>query len=201
MFIAIEGIDGSGKTTIAKALTEKLGAEYSSQKALSTHMGIEDQCYLEYCNAYRKNVNGDPKSMFMLYGLSCYLSGCKTNVVCDRHLPTVHFWYGTEETFQIAEMIYAVSARPDMTFVLSVDRKRAKQRIKKKIDENVISPQTALRDFEKAELADTFVDKVVPFLKHFSLPYEIIDTNEKSADIVICEIMEKINNLRMHSDE
>lgn len=38
-------------------------------------------------------TNSNLDSMLMLYYLSCYLSGCGEKVICDRHLPTVYFWY------------------------------------------------------------------------------------------------------------
>ena len=71
MFIAVEGIDGAGKTSLSKILANKLNCEYSSQKELSTYMCIPDNQYLNYCHNYRETVSGDGKSMLMLYSLSC----------------------------------------------------------------------------------------------------------------------------------
>lgn len=194
MFIAIEGIDGAGKTTVANALAQKIGLEYSSQKALSAYMCIEDNLYLNYCTTYRNTVDKDPNSMFMLYGLSCYLSGCKKNVVCDRHLPTVYFWYGTDASYRISDVIYSVSSKPDITFILDVNVEIAKQRILKKYDEKIISKKHAERDFSKAAFAPSFVSRVEPFLKHFDLAYEIIDTNHKSIDMIVDEILTTISD-------
>lgn len=189
MFIAIEGIDGAGKTSLSKMLASKLNYEYSSQKALSIHMGIPDNQYLTYCHNYRNMVNADADSMLMLYSLSCFLSGRKENVVCDRHLATVFFWYGNKTTLYIAETIYKLTKKPDITIILNVTVDTALARIKKKLADNTINRLDAQRDFKKAKEANKFVQNVIPFLQHFNLPYIIIDANEKSVDEILDEIL------------
>lgn len=199
MFISIEGIDGAGKTSVAKELAHKLGFEYSGQKALSTHMCIDDNLYLGYCHTYRNAVRGDPTSMFMLYGLSCFLSGQKADVVCDRHLPTVYFWYGNDNSLLIADVIYKISSKPDITIVLDVNVETATQRIQEKLDSKKISEVQAKRDFEKAINAEMFISKIEPFLNKFELSYTIIDANTKSIAEIVNEILELIDTVMQQS--
>lgn len=189
MFIAIEGIDGAGKTTISKMLAQKLNYEYTSQKSLSTFMCIPDDQYLDYCRNYRDAVNADANSMLMLYSLSCFLSGRKQNVICDRHLVTVNFWYGNKATLFVAETIYKLTQKPDITIILNVTVDTALKRIKKKFKNNAIKNFEAKRDLEKAMKADIFVQSVIPFLQHFNLRYVIIDTDEKSVDEILEEVL------------
>jgi len=189
MFIAIEGIDGAGKTSVSKMIANNLGYEYSSQKALSSYMSIEENVYLEYCHNYREQVCSDHTSMFMLYSLSCFLSGRKPNVVCDRHLPTVYFWYGNETSLIVAETIYRISKKPDITFLLNVGVDTATERIRKKWLNGEITEHEYSRDLIKAKSASNFVQEVIPFLYHFNLKYVIIDANEKSLADVVSEIM------------
>lgn len=193
MFIAIEGIDGAGKTSIAKLLSSKLNYEYSSQKELSIHMCIPDDRYLTYCHNYRNTVNLDADSMLMLYSLSCFLSGRKENVVCDRHLATVFFWYGNKTTLFVAETIYKLTKKPDITIILDVTVDTALTRIKKKLANNTINKFEAQRDFKKAKEANKFVKNVIPFLQHFNLPYAIIDANEKSVEEILNEVLLHLN--------
>ena len=193
MFIAIEGIDGAGKTSLSKMLANKLNYEYSSQKALSIHMNIPDDQYLTYCHNYRDTVNADADSMLMLYSLSCFLSGRKENVVCDRHLATVFFWYGNKTTLFIAETIYKLTKKPDITIILNVTGDTALTRIKKKLANNTINKFEAQRDFKKAREADKFVQNVIPFLQHFNLPYAIIDADDKSVDEILDEVLLLLN--------
>jgi len=186
MFLAIEGIDGAGKTSVSKILADKLNYEYSNQKALSAHMGIPNSAYLDYCHTYRKSVNADSDSMFMLYSLSCFLSGRKINVVCDRHLPTVYFWYGNKDNLFIADAIYKLTSKPDITIVLEVSVDTAIERVQKKLKNKLITELDAQREFEKAQRANEFILRVIPFLEHFELPYVIIDANDNPID-TICE--------------
>lgn len=193
MFIAIEGIDGAGKTSLSKMLANKLNYEYSSQKELSIHMDIPDDQYLTYCHNYRNTVNADADSMLMLYSLSCFLSGRKENVVCDRHLATVFFWYGNKTTLFIAETIYKLTKKPDFTIILNVTVDTALTRIKKKLENNTINKFEAQRDFKKAKEADKFVQNVIPFLQHFNLPYVIIDADEKTVDEILDDVLLLLN--------
>ncbi len=96
VFITIEGIDGSGKTSVSKIIASQLG-------------------------------------------LSCYLSGCGENVICDRHLPTVYFWYGNDKNICIADMIYKMTKKPDITIILNVSAGTVIERIKQKRSKNEIS--------------------------------------------------------------
>lgn len=193
MFIAVEGIDGAGKTSLCKILANKLNCEYSGQKALSTYMCMSDKQYLHYCHNYRNAVNADENSMLMLYSLSCYLAGRKQHVVCDRHLATVFFWYGNINTLFVAETIYKLTKKPDLTIILNVASHTAINRIKKKLENKLINIYEAERDLKKAEKANTFVSSISYFLEYFNLPYIIIDTNNKSMDKILHEALTAIN--------
>lgn len=193
MFIAIEGIDGAGKTSVAKKIAVNLGYSYKSQKALSTYMEIENDLYLNYCDNFRKNVNYDVNSMLMLYSLSCYLAGSQDNVVCDRHLLTVYFWYGNEENFYMADAIYKMSRKPDITIVLNVSADTAIERIRNKRIKKEISESVYLRDLEKAKRAGEFVQRVESFLSYFNLNYYVVDGNKKTVQEIVDEIMLLIN--------
>lgn len=193
MFITIEGIDGSGKTSVSKIIASQLGFEYRSQKSLSTYMEIENDLYLKYCNNYRKNTNCDLDSMFMLYSLSCYLSGCGENVICDRHLPTVYFWYGNDNNICIADLIYKMTKKPDITIILNVSVDTAMERIKQKRLKNEISDYIYQRDLEKAKRAGDFVSKTRMFLHYFDLKYFIIDADKKSLSEIVDEITYLMN--------
>lgn len=193
MFISIEGIDGAGKTSVAKKLVETLGYCYSSQKELSKYMEIDNALYLKYCHNYRKNVKSNRESIFLLYSLSCYLSSTNDNVVCDRHLPTVYFWYGNDNSFLISELIYSICKKPDITFILDVDIETAINNINKKRIKNEITEKEFLRDIEKAKNAATFVPFVKTFLAHFKLNYFVIDAKNKTIGQIHDEIISIIN--------
>ncbi len=192
VFITIEGIDGSGKTSVSKIIASQLGLQYRSQKSLSTYMEIENDLYLNYCNNFRKNTNSDSDSMLMLYSLSCYLSGCGENVICDRHLPTVYFWYGNDKNICIADMIYKMTKKPDITIILNVSIGTAIERIKQKRLKNEISDYVYQRDLEKAKKAEDFVPKTRSFLHYFNLKYFIIDADKKSIPEIVTEIISLI---------
>lgn len=188
MFIAIEGIDGAGKTSAAKIIAERLNYLYSGQKALSCFMEIEETQYLEYCTKFRNNVCGNNDKMYWLYALSCLLVADMDNVICDRHLPTVHFWYGNEANTCIAETIYSLTKKPDITFLLDVSLDTAIERVNKKFNFCDINSEKYIREIEKAKKAPQFKAKVEAFFKQFSLNYIVIQTD----DLTIQQVADKI---------
>jgi len=192
MFIAIEGIDGAGKTSVAKIVAKQLQYEYSGQKALSNFMEIDEPQYLAYCTNFRNNVVCDHNKMYWLYALSCLLVADINNVVCDRHLATVHFWYGNESNLCIAESIYLLSKKPDITFVLDVSLEKAIERVNKKFAHLNMETEEYRREIEKAKHAPQFKKKAELFLQQFDLSYKVIDTDNLSiaqvADTIIGNI-------------
>ena len=124
---------------------------------------------------------------------TCFLAGRKQNVVCDRHLPTVFFWYGDVNTLFVAETIYKLTRKPDLTIILEVTSHTAIDRIKKKLENNLINNYEAERDLRKAEKANAFVPNILYFLKYFNLRYVIIDANNKSMDKILSEALSAIN--------
>lgn len=185
MFVSIEGIDGAGKTVISKLLAEKLNYSYTGQKELAKYLNIDEQTYLKYCASYKKKVNYDRVKIFMFYTLSCYLvSSSNEDIICDRHFPTVYFWYGNEECLEIANMIYVASKKPDITFILEVSKETALKRTEEKMLNGILSKTEYLEDKKKAEHAPEFVPKVVKYLEYFNLKYKIIDGNKSLTEVV-----------------
>lgn len=196
MFIAIEGVDGAGKTSIAKIIAERLKYSYSGQKALSEYMEIEEQQYLKYCSTFRNKVNCNDNKMYWLYGLSCLLVSDMDNVICDRHLATVHFWYGNERNACIAETIYSLSKKPDITFLLDVGLEKAIERVNKKFSPIDRESAAYIREIEKAKKAPFFREKAELFFQRFKLPYNVIDTDDLSIAQVAEIVYEMIINNR-----
>lgn len=185
MFIAIEGIDGAGKTCVAKSIADKLGYDYSGQKALGQYLGVEEKEYLRQCSNFRNNVNSDCDRMYWLYALSCLLVADKENVVCDRHLGTVHFWYGNENNECIAQNVYKLSRKPDMTFLLNVSLDKAIERTNSKYGINDKETDEYKREIEKVKRAPFFKDKAEKFFEKFDIRYEVIETDEMTLEQVI----------------
>lgn len=196
MFIAIEGIDGAGKTSVAKIIADQLKYTYSGQKALSHFMDIEETQYLNYCTRFRDNVCCNNDKMYWLYALSCLLVADIDNVICDRHLPTVHFWYGNERNSCIAETIYSLTRKPDITFLLNVSLDNAIERVTQKFTPSDINSEKYTREIEKAKKAPQFKSKTELFFKQFNLNYKVIETDNLTISQVADKIMRFIEEMK-----
>jgi len=196
VLIAIEGIDGVGKTSVAKMLAADLGFEFV-EKALKSAFGLSNNDYVEQREALKKYANNDSNVLAWFFGLTnllCALGSNLNNVVADRYITTNFFWYGEPFNSTIYRSILEAGTTPFLTVVLDADNQTVRNRI---LNRNG-SDAEKQKDLEKARLADAFVGKVEPFLKENNLDYIIIDTKENDVPSVVAIIKE---NLKKIEDE
>lgn len=137
LFIVLEGIDGSGKTTLAKALSAELEKRGMATVITSEPTGGAIGSLL------RKEEIDDQKAETLLFiaDRACHTSEIgsllekSTTVICDRYYASTlayqsaslsgpSFDYGLLET-----MNAAVTREPDMTFLLDIDPEESGNRV------------------------------------------------------------------------
>ena len=121
MHIAIEGMDGIGKTTAGTRLAEKLHFRFiekplhylfDSDDDFTNYIRIRD-----YIN--RQSDNDALRAWF--YGLGnifLYHRFKGENVITDRHILSNYWWCGGKTTEPIFECIINLIGKPDYTFLL-----------------------------------------------------------------------------------
>jgi len=126
MIVAIEGIDGSGKTTIASRLAQKLNMKYikdPAKKVLNMSTAEYKQLFSDI-----EHVHGHATIAQLL--TMGYTSLDKTeNLICDRHILSNYFHNGNEETLPYFDAQVKSGDVPDLTFVLCCDKDERKRRI------------------------------------------------------------------------
>lgn len=181
MRIAIEGMDGVGKTTIAKKIAHELNFSYISRPLipLLSLNGVPSEKALN--STTRKIMDLDDSVIkawfFGLGNIYSVRNSASENVVFDRHLVSNYFWNGNDETKTIFDLILGIIGKPDITILLeaSVDKRLARLRKRNPLD----------RDIYDKEMHVLGYDKMIEFLKNYHMPYALIDTENMSISKVL----------------
>lgn len=192
MKIAIEGMDGVGKTTLAKRLAKEYNFEYI-EKPLMDFFEIDNidtkEIYGSFCDKLYQFNSEIPKAWFFGLGnVYTFLKYKDKNIIIDRHFASNYFWNGTEETNCIFKTMIDLIGVPDLTIVLNASIETRNNRLKNRdtLDKDIYDP-------EKQVLGS---DKMINFLEDFHIPYVLVDTEEKTKDEIFNEVKLIIDRLQ-----
>ena len=187
MRIAIEGMDGCGKTTVSKILVERLGYQYVDKpfKFLFEKLNInESQLKALEWKLYETE---DEALLTLFYGLGLlYGTRCNSeqDIIYDRHFVSNYYWHGDEETTPLHKELIRLCGKPDLTVLLKASVSTRMNRIYTRNHQD--------KDLANCAMYDDGYDKMEKFLQNFDFNYIVIDTEylspEKEADIVMQNI-------------
>ncbi len=178
MHIAIEGVDGVGKTTISQIVAKRLNFKFV-EKPL--HYLFDSENEFENYFRIRDYVNLQDNKIFTswFYGLGnifLYHKFKDLNVVTDRHLVSNFYWSGDDTSRKVFNCMIELIGKPDYTFLLYAKEDVIRKRI---INRDLEDP-----DVKKAELSQRAYVKMENFLKDYKMEYKLIDTSELNANEV-----------------
>lgn len=194
MVIAIEGMDGVGKTTISKYISEKYKIRYV-EKPIKYIFGKDTKEISNEMNAILSNFYDcdDPILKTWFFGLGNLLAiknHENEDIVIDRHFLSNFTWNSNEKCYPIYDLLVNYIGIPDLTIYLYADEAARIERLK-------------CRDESDPDLADinTELNKVkdnLQFMKKYNMPYVFIDTTDMSVekvenriDVVLAEKLNK----------
>lgn len=177
MFIALEGADGSGKTTLCAVLAEKLGAmPYATppKKYLALREGVDkDASPEEHYRFYRDGI----------YDASCEIEMILTDggkIVADRYWLTTYTYHQVMGV-QIATDDFRSVIMPTLTVILSLGKDT---QIRRMLHRGMSIGDRKMLDKQKG-LALAFYQNAL----EFEIPFIMIDTRrflpKACAEIVI----------------
>ncbi len=188
MKIAIEGMDGVGKTTIAKAIEKDLHYIYIKDP-LKELFEIDDSHLIKISDKIFNSNNDKLISWYLALGDSYVLSKYKDkNIVMDRHILLNYFWNGNEQTEDIFKTQIDMFGKPDLTIILYAS---PEVRMKRISERNPNDP-----DLQKPNMKQYGYDKMEAFMKKYDYNYVIVDTENKTIDDVIYSCKKVINENR-----
>lgn len=187
MHIAIEGMDGVGKTTAARNLAKRLNFKIV-EKPL--HYMLDKEGDLTNYVRIRDYINeqvGNNVLRAWFYGLGnifLYHLFENENIITDRHFVSNYYWCGSAETEDIFKCMVDLVGKPDFTFLLYASAEEGARRIKNR-DPN--DP-----DIRKVELYTESRAKMEAFLRQYAMDYDAIDTTNLDAEEVVEKMMQSL---------
>jgi len=189
MHIAIEGIDGVGKSTAAKAVADALGFLFV-EKPLS--LIFDGDGTTKNYILIRDYFNEQPDRFLSawFYGLgNLYIHERfkGQNIVTDRHLLSNYSWSGTADNIEVYDLLVKRLGAPDYTFLLYGDPETVAARIRGR--------DITDKDIEKTKLIPVIYKKMEDFCKRYNMPYLVIDTGKLNAAEVAALIIKTVKGI------
>ncbi len=192
MVITIDGLDGVGKSTLARRLSEELGFEYVDKPIYELfHVkGDDNYLYKEIKHiqeaVYDTNDSNLLKSYFT--GLSLvFIKECMDdrNLVIDRGLLSAYAFNGDEKSKPLFELLINYGVFFDLSIVLVASTEERLKRLKSR---NPDDP-----DLSTDKIIRLNYDSVMSFIEeHPDLPCVFIETDGKEKDEVFKEALEAV---------
>lgn len=186
--IAIEGMDGVGKTTVCKLLASKTGYTFIT-KPLHYLLDLEENVgwpvYFRVRNMVNNSSNRDFSAWF--YGLSniyLYEKFKNQNIITDRHIVSNYCWSGNQVNMDIYDLIIKKIGFPTLTVILYADEDTIRNRLIKRNSND--------KDLKRISKTEKVYEKMISFceLKHF--PYIVIDTSKLIPEQITNIIIKKL---------
>ena len=195
MMIAVEGMDGVGKTEISKHICNNHGFTFIEKPLHYFYNDGAEKKYADLMKVAKRmyDINDDVlKSWYIALG-NIYVARMfkDENIVIDRHLVSNYYWNGSLDSDPVFKALIETSGTPDLTILLYATPKTRMKRLAKR-DKN--DP-----DLSDPEKKDDGYTKMLGFLQSFNMPYLVIDTDQLSLDEVKEIVDQEIKNLKGYS--
>lgn len=190
MKVAVEGLDGSGKTTVANTLAQKLNYMYIEKpfNFMFERIGLTEE--QKQSIEWRLYETHDDTLISLYYGIGIlYASRCieADNVIYDRHFASNFYWHGNKENNLFHQELIRWGGKPDITIVLLATTENRIKRLKKRNEND--------SDLFNEDIYLDHTKKILSFLDENNFYYVTVDTNEKEIESVISECIKIINDL------
>ena len=183
--IAIEGMDGVGKTTVCQLLSKRTGFRFVTKPLHYLTDTSEDEWpnYFRARDIANKSDNKDFSAWFYGLGLIYSYELFKNeNIITDRHLVSNYCWSGTESNMDIFDLLIKKLGNPTLTVILYASQNTITERLKNRDKDD--------KDLKRVQLSERVYEKMISFceLKHFN--YVVFDTSKLTPKEIVDKIME-----------
>lgn len=174
MRIAIDGMDGVGKTSVAKLLGKELNYPVYEQKLIEK-IGMDPEFYKKLVKYIRKSNNKTISPIFFM--LKSLLDNEEENVIAVRSIVSMYYFEHNNITPELINSILTTGIVPDLIILLYAPVEERINRIRKRNEYD--------SDLTNIEALNDGYDIMLDFIKTYNLPYIGIDTTNRSLDNVV----------------
>ncbi|WP_157729513.1 AAA family ATPase [Tumebacillus algifaecis] len=185
-FLVIEGVDGTGKSTVCAALEQEQGA------AFYKGMSPEWRDFRDFVDE-----DADDDSRLLYYFASCMYtsgkvkkSGEKVPVICHRYFATYMAIYSLNTGTPLEKVLEAFApirermVTPHLSILLTADHEELKRRLLARVDE---LKATDMRVVNSHEYTLNF-EAALRAVMSWDGPYIVLDTTGKTPEQVVSEV-------------
>ena len=192
MMIAVEGMDGSGKTEVANFICEKYDFDLIEKPLHYFYNDGEDKEYHDFMTAANRIYDIDDldiKTWYFALG-NIYVARMfkGKDIVIDRHFVSNYYWNGNNENEYIYDTLIKTCGVPDLTILLYATPKTRMNRIRLRDNKDP--------DLSDPDKLDDGFEKMLFFIKKFNLPHIVIDTENITLEEVKELVDKEIKKLR-----
>lgn len=185
--IAIEGLDGVGKTSVAKIISRKLDLPYV-EKPWSLYIDkLGDKTnYLNLINYINNCQDGFFRMCF--YSLGTMIAQEKYNAsgfVTDRFIISTFIHNRNDFEEEWLDLYFKQIDKPEITVVLYA---RPEVRLQRMLSRNPLDP-----DLKAIPLTDNLYSEITDFVNKYKLPFLWIDTSDLSIEEVVTKILKNLD--------
>lgn len=197
MMVAVEGMDGAGKTTVCNYVSKKYNFQIMERPTKYFFENDNQQIDLDRYVSYLKKIYSSDKfirSIFFGFGNMVAINKAKNeDTVLDRHIVSNYFWNGDEAYISFYSELIEIIGKPTLTILLHASPDTRFKRIFE-------------RDGEDIDLLDkdVFIDgtsKMIWFLEKFDFSYVYIDTDKMTKEEVFEKVDRIIAGLKLGSEK
>ncbi len=189
MKIVIDGMDGTGKSTVAKIVADRLGAKYVDGLLVNYFQDrgfSEDEISVirKAVDAFSDDQNSIVRTWIFGFANIFNLLHYDCDLVIDRHSITTFYYNGDEVSSCVYKFMQKISGKPDFVFLLRASKETRVARI---CARNCNDPDLSI----KMKMAYGY-DKMEEAAQFLELNCRIIDTDGKTAEQVADELIGRI---------
>lgn len=191
MVIIFEGMDGVGKSSVAKSVAEKVGYEYNNQRLIDV-LNINNDTYLNLVEIINNSKNPYLPLSFYTFR-TMFDCSCDKNIIFERSILSLYYFEHDKLPYEDFSRLTKMGTIPDLIIVLYASPEERKKRIySRNANDSDLLSATALYDGYPLML---------DFAKDNDLPFVVIDTEKYSLEQVVLLSLEIIKSYELIKDD